>query len=62
MSDVFVSGVIKGDERYVILFRAEYANDAVRTAGVWASNPELSLNWYDAAQLARQIRRECEVT
>jgi len=48
--------LIKNSERYVFLFDDESRSDALRTLGRFASNPELSLNWYDCAKLSREIR------
>lgn len=54
--DVNVLALVKGDEKYVWLFRDEMQGEALRSMGRYASNPDLSLTWYDAAQMSRKIR------
>lgn len=46
----------KGRERYILVF--DYANrsEALRTLGRWASNPELSFGWHEAAVMSHAIR------
>lgn len=44
-------------ETYALLWRQETITEALRTLGKWASNPELSFSWYDAALLALKIRQ-----
>lgn len=54
-----VLGLVKGGERYTITY-GDTADDrakALRALGVWASNPELSFTWYDAAVLSMKVRR-----
>jgi hypothetical protein len=55
--DVHIIGTIKGKERYVILFDDRHRSEALRTIGRWASDPELSFTWYDAAMASQKIRR-----
>lgn len=52
--DVFA--LAKGDERYIVLFAEDRRSDALRIVGRWASNPDLSFTWEDAAALSEQIR------
>ena len=48
----------KGDERYVIIiYRGQHA-EALRLMGRWASNPDLSFTWYDAAMLSAKVRAD----
>lgn len=55
---VNIVALVKGSERYSIFFESTDAsrNDALRTLGKWASNPELSFTWYDAAVLSQKVR------
>jgi len=46
----------RNDERYIILYEIEQADEACCTLGRWAANPELSFTWYDAAVLSQRIR------
>ncbi|HMO14678.1 MAG TPA: hypothetical protein PKD64_12770 [Pirellulaceae bacterium] len=54
--DINVLALVKGEERYVILFNDDQRSEALRTLGRFASNPELSFNWYDAAVLSQKVR------
>ena len=51
----------KGAERYIFLYDETTRIDAIQTAARFAADPELSLNWRDAAQLAGKIGRESYV-
>lgn len=55
--DINVLALVKGEERYVFLFDDDHRADALRTLGRFASNPELSFSWYDAAVLSQKIRQ-----
>ncbi len=54
--DINVLALVKNDERYVILFDDDQRGEALRTLGRYASNPELSFSWYDAAVLSQKVR------
>ncbi|MEQ8836814.1 MAG: hypothetical protein RID07_08420 [Lacipirellulaceae bacterium] len=47
---------MKGKERYVFLYEDSQRAKTLRTLGRFASNPELSFNWYDAAVLSQKLR------
>lgn len=51
-----VLALVKGEERYVFLFDEASRTEALRVLGRYASNPELSFSWYDAAVLSQKIR------
>jgi hypothetical protein len=51
-----VVGLFKGAEHYIVLFDEASADQARIALGHWAENPELSLDWYDAAIMAQTIR------
>ncbi len=55
--DIHVSIVTKGNERYVFLYRYRYLDALDRVFGRYASNPELSFNWHDAATIALAIKK-----
>lgn len=58
--EIQVVAMPKGKERYIILFDEAHRADALRTLGRWASDPQLSLTWMDAAELSSSIRNmEC---
>lgn len=56
--DVNVLALVKGSERYVFLYDDASRAATLRTLGRYASNPELSFTWYDAAVLSQKIRQE----
>ena len=56
--DIKVIALIKGEERYVFLYNESNRAETLRLLGRYASNPELSFTWYDAAVLSQKIRQE----
>lgn len=58
--DINVLALVKGEERYIFLFDDDNRAEALRTMGRFASNPELSFTWYDAAVLSQKIRHTPE--
>lgn len=54
--DINVLALVKGEERYVFLFDDNNRSEALRTLGRYASDPDLSFSWYDAAVLSQKIR------
>ncbi len=60
--DINVLALVKGAERYVFLYDDANRAETLRTLGRYASNPELSFTWYDAAVLSQKIRRAAETT
>ncbi|MDR1480769.1 MAG: hypothetical protein LBJ00_17730 [Planctomycetaceae bacterium] len=58
--DVNVLALVKGEERYVFLYNDTSRSETLRTLGRYASNPELSFTWYDAAVLSQKIRQESQ--
>ena len=58
--DINVLALVKGGERYIFLFDDDNRSEALRTLGRYASNPDLSFNWYDAAVLSQKIRQTAE--
>src|SRR6188474_1384807 len=55
--DINVLALVKGEERYIFLYDDGHKSDALRTLGRFASNPDLSFSWYDAAVLSQRIRQ-----
>lgn len=55
--DINVLALVKGSERYIFLFDDDRRAEALRTLGKYASNPDLSFSWYDAAVLSQKIRQ-----
>jgi hypothetical protein len=58
--DINVLALVKGGERYIFLFDDDNRSEALRTLGRYASNPDLSFSWYDAAVLSQKIRQTAE--
>jgi len=58
--DINVLALVKGHERYIFLFDDKNRSEALRTLGRYASNPDLSFTWYDAAVLSQKIRHATE--
>ena len=52
--DINVLALVKGSERYVFLFDDASRAETLRVLGRYASNPQLSFTWYDAAVLDRK--------
>ncbi len=55
--DINVLALVKGEERYIFLYSDSNRAETLRMLGRYASNPELSFTWYDAAVLSQKIRR-----
>ena len=55
--DINVLALVKGAERYVFLYDDASRAETLRTLGRFASNPDLSFTWYDAAVLSQKIRQ-----
>lgn len=55
--DINILALVKGLERYVFLFDDKSRGDTLRVLGRFASNPELSFTWYDAAVLSGKLRK-----
>lgn len=58
--DINVLALVKGSERYIFLFDDDHRSEALRTLGRFASNPDLSFTWYDAAVLSQKIRQTAD--
>jgi hypothetical protein len=58
--DINVLALVKGAERYIFLYDDQNRAEALRTLGRFASNPELSFTWYDAAVLSQKIRQSVQ--
>ncbi len=54
--DINVLALVKDDEKYIFLYDDKNRAETLRMLGRYASNPELSFSWYDAAVLSQKIR------
>ena len=57
-NEVNVLALVKGAERYVFLYTDENRVNMIESFGRYASDPELSFTWYDAAVLTQKALRE----
>lgn len=55
--DINVLALVKGSERYVFLYDDSNRAETLRTLGRYASDPDLSFTWYDAAVLSQKVRQ-----
>lgn len=55
-SEINIFALVKGKERYIFVSDNAHLRETLRTLGRFASDPELSLTWRDAAALSQQIR------
>jgi hypothetical protein len=55
--EVNVLALVKGCGRYIFLFDDASRTETLRVLGRYASNPDLSFTWYDAAMLSEQVRK-----
>ena len=58
--DINVLALVKGTERYVFLYDDLSRAETLRILGRYASNPDLTFTWYDAAVLSQKIRLESQ--
>ena len=56
--NVYLLCLIKDNEKYAFIFDKDSRADTLRTLGRYASNPELSFSWNDAAILSNAIRKK----
>jgi len=54
--DTNVLALVKGTERYVFLYCDSERTETLRVFGRYASNPDLSFTWYDAAMLSQKVK------
>ena len=54
--EMHVLAICKGRERYVFLWRDGDRQRLFQSQGRFASNPELSFTWHDAAMLCKKVR------
>lgn len=57
-TDYHVAAIIKGTEKYVFLWVDSQRPEVLRTLGRFASDPDLSFTWHDAACLSLKIRED----
>ena len=55
---ITIVALVKGEERYVFVYDDANRAETLRTLGRFASKPDLSFTWYDAAIVSQRIRQE----
>jgi hypothetical protein len=53
-----VLALIKGEERYIYVYDDASCSPLLETFRSQAANPDLSLNWFDAAVLTQKAREQ----
>lgn len=56
--EINVLALVKGTERFVFLFDDDSRSETLKMLARYASNPDLSFTWYDAAVLSQKIRQD----
>lgn len=54
---VNVLALLKNGERYVFLYDDQSTEQLLQTLGRYASDPDLSFSWYDAAVLSQRVKQ-----
>ena len=57
-NEVNVLALVKGRERYVFMYTDQNREEVVESFGRYASDPDLSFTWFDAATLTQKALRE----
>jgi hypothetical protein len=60
IADINVLVLVKDGEKYIFLYDDDHVSECLGKMGRFASNPELSFSWYDAAVLSKRIRSMAE--
>lgn len=55
-TEIRVLTLVKGEERFVLIFNKSDRAKAIKRLGVMAADKKLSFTWYDAAVLAQKVR------
>lgn len=58
--DINVLALVKGEERYIFLYDDQRRAETLRTLGKFASDPNLSFSWFDAAVLSQKVRQSAQ--
>lgn len=56
-TNINMLALVKGEEKYIFLFNEQNRKQTLRQLGRYASNPELSFTWYDAAVMSQKVRK-----
>ncbi len=53
-----ILALVRGNDRYIVLYDADNKAEALKQLGRWACDKELSFDWMDAARLSQQLHKE----
>ncbi len=53
-----VLALVRGNDRYIVLYDADNKAEALKQLGRWACNKELNFDWMDAARLSMELHKE----
>ncbi len=53
-----ILALVRGNDRYIVLYDADNKAEALKQLGRWACNKELSFDWMDAARLSQELHKE----
>jgi hypothetical protein len=56
-NNINILALVKGNERYIFLYDDKSKAETLCMLGRFASNPDLSFTWHDAAVLSHRIRK-----
>ncbi|MBA61957.1 MAG: hypothetical protein CMJ76_06270 [Planctomycetaceae bacterium] len=56
-NNINLLALVKGEEKYIFLFNDQNRKKTLRQLGRFASDPELSFTWYDAAVMSQNVRK-----
>ncbi len=52
-----ILALVRGNDRYMIVYDAESKAEALRQLGRWASDYQLNFTWIDAARLSMELHK-----
>lgn len=55
MVDKYMTALVRGQHKYILVYTDMTRQDALRTIGRWASDPEMPFSWFDAARMASAV-------
>lgn len=57
MDEKYLTALVRGQHEYILVYTDRTRHDALRTIGRWASDPEMTFNWNDAARMSVAIQK-----
>lgn len=58
MTVIYIAAIKRDGETYCFLFDRQNAVEVLRQAGRYASSPDLSFTWHDAAIASQKVREQ----